>query len=378
MFRQQYSKIGNTREQLFHAWRSFHFDENTETIDAYVHSIRQVANLLGYQDPQVLEVFRNTLLSKLYWVLFPIEDLRVAVDTAKRMLTKEKIYKQLAGQVSSTPFMSIRDSQSKRVSFNTPDDLKQKKDRLTVMMGKVVTEDKGHPKPFKPQVYQSNRGRNQSRGNFCGRFRNNAYRACPSYNQNFRGSNRGNNSNRGNYRYNTRGSQWYRNNYNDYRRNNYRGQGYDRNKSRSLDRQDRSRRRDRSISNGRSRSGSRASTNRDRIDCFKCREYDHFARECPTRQEKREIEQIQQMFNLDNEQTSLQTSLMDTDNEDTITPTENRDSLNLWGRSGSTTFLPISQNSGGNNKNNLRHRDCLTPQQTNFIYKKGRIRQFDK
>ena len=33
-FRQQYSKIGNTREQLFHAWRSFHFDENTETIDA--------------------------------------------------------------------------------------------------------------------------------------------------------------------------------------------------------------------------------------------------------------------------------------------------------------------------------------------------------
>ena len=57
MFRQKYSKIGNTREQLFHMWRSFHFDENTETIDAYVHCIRQVANLLGYQEPQALEVF---------------------------------------------------------------------------------------------------------------------------------------------------------------------------------------------------------------------------------------------------------------------------------------------------------------------------------
>ena len=44
LFRQQYSKIGNTRE-LFHAWRSFHFDENTETIDAYVTHIRQVATL---------------------------------------------------------------------------------------------------------------------------------------------------------------------------------------------------------------------------------------------------------------------------------------------------------------------------------------------
>ena len=40
LFRQQYSKIGNTREQLFHAWRSFTFDENTETIDTYVNCIR--------------------------------------------------------------------------------------------------------------------------------------------------------------------------------------------------------------------------------------------------------------------------------------------------------------------------------------------------
>ena len=83
------------------------------------------------------------------------------------------------------------------------------------------------------------------------------------------------------------------------------------------------------MSNGRSRSGLRANTNRDRIRCFECREYDHFARECPTRQEKKEIEQIQQMFNLDNEQTLLQTSLMDTDDEETITPIESGDSLNL-------------------------------------------------
>ena len=136
MFRQQYSKIGNTREPLFHAWRSFHFEENTETIDAYVHYIRQVANLLGYQDLQVSDVFKNTLLSKLYWVLFAIEDLRLVVETAKRMLTKEKIDKQLVGQTSSTPFMSVRDSQSKRVSFNTADDLEQKIDRLIVMMSK--------------------------------------------------------------------------------------------------------------------------------------------------------------------------------------------------------------------------------------------------
>ena len=89
MFRQQYSKIGNTREELFHAWRSFHFDENAETIDTCVNCIRQVTTLLGYQELQILEVFNNTLLTKLYWVPSPIMDLRQAVEMVKQILTKE-------------------------------------------------------------------------------------------------------------------------------------------------------------------------------------------------------------------------------------------------------------------------------------------------
>ena len=58
-FQQQYSKIGNTRTQLFHAWRSFHIDENTETLDSYVTHIIQVATLLGYGEHQVLEVLKT-------------------------------------------------------------------------------------------------------------------------------------------------------------------------------------------------------------------------------------------------------------------------------------------------------------------------------
>ena len=91
LFRQQYAKIDDTRKQLFHAWQSFCFDENTETKDAYVTCTRQVATLLSCGEPQILEVFKNTLPTKLYWVLFPIDDLRQAVETAKRILTKEKI-----------------------------------------------------------------------------------------------------------------------------------------------------------------------------------------------------------------------------------------------------------------------------------------------
>ena len=99
--------IGNAREHLFHVWRALSFDENTETIDAYVTCIRQVAALLGYGKSQILEVFINTLPTKLYLILFPIEDLRQATETAKRILTKEKIDRQLSGQSVSSLFMSI-------------------------------------------------------------------------------------------------------------------------------------------------------------------------------------------------------------------------------------------------------------------------------
>ena len=45
--------------------------------------IRQVATLLGYGEPQILEVFKNTLPTKLYWILFPTENPRQAVETVK-------------------------------------------------------------------------------------------------------------------------------------------------------------------------------------------------------------------------------------------------------------------------------------------------------
>ena len=50
--------------------------------------------------------------------------------------------------------------------------------------------------------------------------------------------------------------------------------------SRREDRRDRDRSISRSESGFRSRSSSRVSTNRDRVRCYKCREYDHFASEC--------------------------------------------------------------------------------------------------
>ena len=69
-----------------------------------------MAVLLNYGEPQIVELFKNTLPSKLYWILFSINNLRDAVDATKRVLTKEKIDKQLSGQSgTATPFMKVGD-----------------------------------------------------------------------------------------------------------------------------------------------------------------------------------------------------------------------------------------------------------------------------
>ena len=83
-----------------------------------------------------LKYLKNTLPTKLYWILFPIEDLRQAVDMAKRILTKEKLDKQLTGQTSTRPFMSVKNGTERRVSFNTRDELGDKIDKLTVVMSR--------------------------------------------------------------------------------------------------------------------------------------------------------------------------------------------------------------------------------------------------
>ena len=61
-------------------------------------------------------------------------------------------------------------------------------------MGKLVMEDEGQNRQFKPLIYRSNRGRGQTRciydqRGFQDRFRsNNTYRGRPRYGQDYTGS----------------------------------------------------------------------------------------------------------------------------------------------------------------------------------------------
>ena len=203
MFRQQCSKFGNTREQYFHAWRSFQFDEATDMIDGYIEKVKQVAALLDYGEPQILELFKNTLPSRFYYMLYQIDDLRVAVETAKRLLTKEQMDKK-AGQSSASPFMQVnqgsskgKDKTEKKVSFSAVEAMERTIDnieRLASLMDKMDTKLDRREDQYRPRVYQG-----RSRG--CG-YRQNNYSSRNRGRRNY--NNRGGNGNYGsNYRDNS-------------------------------------------------------------------------------------------------------------------------------------------------------------------------------
>ena len=83
----------------------------------------------------------------------------------KRVLTKEKIDRQLSGQSgTTTPFMKVGDvhhSNNKTVSFSTQDLIRVQLDSLTSMVYNMSIQKKGNNGPFKPQIHQKRkRGQN--------------------------------------------------------------------------------------------------------------------------------------------------------------------------------------------------------------------------
>ena len=91
-------------------------------------------------------------------MLYQIWDLRVAVETAKRLLTKEKIDKQKTGHSSVSPFMKVNQENSKKnkkgVTFSAMDTMKRHHnsiDKLTSLVNKLDMKLEKKEAQFKAQ-----------------------------------------------------------------------------------------------------------------------------------------------------------------------------------------------------------------------------------
>ena len=134
--------------------------------------------------------------------LINVNNLRDAIDLAKRVLTKEKLDRQLTGQ-SSTPFMrvtindncSTQNNHKRGVTFDAMETLERNSDcidRLTSLVSDMKMTMDRKQSPYKPRIYQGrSRNQNTNQQNFTPRNRSFS-----------RGRSQG--GNRGNYRNNYR------------------------------------------------------------------------------------------------------------------------------------------------------------------------------
>ena len=94
--------------------------------------------------------------------------------------------------------------------------------------------------------------------------------------------------------------------------------------------------------------------NRDRIRCYECREYDHFARDCPNSREERDLGHLQLMLNMEEQE-----------HRDPPVHSSDEDSR------GPLNFLPLDFKTGGPSEDSCPTVDqYLTRDQTRHIYKK--------
>ena len=96
-------------------------------------------------------------------MLYHIDNLREAVETAKRVLAKEQMDKK-AGQSSASPFMQISHSSSKnkykmekKICFSAVEAMERTTDsieRLASLMGRMDIKLDRREDQYRPRVYQ--------------------------------------------------------------------------------------------------------------------------------------------------------------------------------------------------------------------------------
>ena len=101
--------------------------------------------MLGYNEGQILEIVKKTLPTRHYSLLFCVQIIRQAVESAKHIIIKEKLDKLLTGQ-SSTLYILLKThpyERCKSVKFDEYKLLGNQIDRLAEVMAKMSTRDLG-------------------------------------------------------------------------------------------------------------------------------------------------------------------------------------------------------------------------------------------
>ena len=191
-FSKYFSTQGRNIKHLHGRWRSFSFDPSTDDIEEYIRDVREAAKQLGHGDDAVLNLLKATMHTELYGTLYSHDNLPTVMTMLKDIYAKKPQNNTAtatgAAQGATAPFTHIRSPTRGAPKAQSDASLEDRILQLTETLYCIDLNGKPPRKPFKPFITQPRRRFKSNRNGHDGHFNPSNGR---SFQQNQRGKQQG-------------------------------------------------------------------------------------------------------------------------------------------------------------------------------------------
>ena len=191
-FSKYFSTQGRNIKHLHERWRTFSFDPATDDIEEYIRDVREAAKQLGHGDDAVLNLLKATMPTELYGTLYGHNNLCDVMTMLKDIYAKKPQNNAAAAtgaaQGATAPFTHIRSPTRGAPKAQSNASLEDRILQLTETLYRIDMNGKPPRKPFKPFITQPRRRFKPNRNGHDGHFNPSQGR---SFQQNQRGKQQG-------------------------------------------------------------------------------------------------------------------------------------------------------------------------------------------
>ena len=187
-FSKYFSTQGRNIKHLHERWRTFSFDPATDDIEEYIRDVKEAAKQLGHGDGAVLNLLKATMPTELYGTLYGHNNLCDVTTMLKDIYAKKPQNNAAAAagaaQGATAPFTHIRSPTGGAPKAQSNASLEDRILQLTETLYRIDMNGKPPRKPFKPFITQPRRRFKPNRNGRDGHFN-------PSHGKSFQQNQRG-------------------------------------------------------------------------------------------------------------------------------------------------------------------------------------------
>ena len=161
-FSRYFSTQGRNIKHLHERWQTFSFDPSTDDIEEYIRDVIEAAKQLGHEDSVVLNLLKATMPTELYGTLYGHDNLYTVMTMLKDIYAKKPqnmvaAAARVAQGATTAPFTHIGSPTRGAPKAQSDASLEDRILQLTETLYRIDMNGKPPRKPFKPFITQPKR-----------------------------------------------------------------------------------------------------------------------------------------------------------------------------------------------------------------------------